>query len=117
MTDLKTLRALCDAATGGKWPLEAGRMDDIKAGWFHIYNEQGEYVGRIAGYETAKFIAATNPQTVRALIDEIEKYRAALGKIADHGMPTKGSDEQTWRSCAMSVDRIARQALKGTDNE
>ena len=108
MTDLKELRALCDAATDGKWSPSRADMQS--------YDTDGNPFANIyadtktinlgmhpSGLEepkelplpvvlakcieehpdvnckaNARFIAATDPQTVRALIDEVEMLRLAL---------------------------------------
>lgn len=100
--DLKALRALCDAATHGPW-----RVTNYKSsvGENTIQTEDNDVIAwacceipkfldsleahawRSAKTPTleanARFIAATDPQTVRALIDEIERKDECLKLFHD----------------------------------
>lgn len=115
MTDLKHLRELCDAATDGEWfaPTPASPTPFVTDGINEfdicdLYHKADD--GRIYTKENAeanaRFIAATDPQTVRALIDEIEKYRAALEEI-DHFTGSLWPQNETVTAMA----QIAKQAL------
>lgn len=73
MTDLKQLRALCDAAT------------------------------------------EIDPQTVRALIDEVERYKKALRSIELSVDAVKGGGSP--ENALKQIKGKARQALKGTGDE
>lgn len=104
--DLKALRELCDAA-GDEW-----KLTEVM-GHSHIRDAEGKTV---IGYSTkgpnciwsrrARFIAATDPQTVRALIDEIERLRGALKRWVDvNDMDFSGCSEQTKQALGENHDR------------
>lgn len=88
-TDLKALRALCDAATDGGEKFYINRIEEDNGDiWYEIqssnptetsaliqyYGIEAKVQSELALYalNNARFIAASDPQTVRALIDEIE---------------------------------------------
>lgn len=119
MIDLKALRALCDAATQGDW-----RFVENKDQPFYTIETEGERVWHhkcvISNnncINDGHFIAATDPQTVRALIDEIEQRQAAIRELRSSldgclGHMTGGMDG-TWSE---EFDPIhgARQTLENT---
>lgn len=84
--DLKALRALCDAATDGEWDTEFLTKDLNTNTYARVtcanpekdsicqlyWMDTDRYVRNFRNHEAnARFIAATDQQTVRALIDEI----------------------------------------------
>lgn len=139
-TDLKHLRELCDAATQGEWTYEdvfcpdgdqtyrvfADREPLPTSGWEedeapNLLLADTHYYPLVPHKDDANFIAATDPTTVRALIDEIERLRGALEEIAEHGVSQPGAlnmpeERWAWR-CFNNLQYIARQALKGQDDE
>lgn len=138
--DLKHLRALCDAATQGEWHvvglpwnnglpyIVAGHPDPHVGKAIIDLLDQDEFSGeddedierqmaqfQAEQYANARFIAATDPQTVRALIDEVEELRAALEDINKHAQNQREGQGRTLHMIA--IDRISKQALKGTDGK
>jgi len=45
------------------------------------------------------------------------KMDNALKRIINHGMPMHGATQATWRQAFMSVDSIARKAIKETEGK
>lgn len=85
---MSDLRKLAEAATPGPWD-----HADLGAVW-----GAGGWVLTDASEDDGKFIAACDPQTVIALLDERDRLRAALERIAA-GTPAPSA--------------IARDALEG----
>ena len=82
MSDWKKLRELAEAATPGPWENRPGidPPGDIIAPGLGEYGPKPfiTHVGSWGRSADAAFIAAANPQTVLALLDEIERLRARL---------------------------------------
>jgi len=79
--DLKNLRELCDAATDKKWYASDKFSEDYYHWGYSIGtdkpNDSDIVFYCIEDKANASFIAATDPPTVRALIDEIEGHQEA----------------------------------------
>lgn len=104
MTDHTTLRTLAEAATPGPWSVEQDR--DV---WELYVGRDGQH----HGYKLIKapkddpevecywpsaadstYLAACDPQTILALLDELETLRAALWELlATHGDPCRLGDD------------------------
>lgn len=106
MTTATTLRALSEAATPGPWRLDGRdiiQLTDAGQGYpMDYYPDSADIVrGRcshcgdaaITRHENAEFIAAANPQTVIALLDEIDGCRAP---------------EAHW-TCQQRIDQLEQQ--------
>ena len=76
--DTKRLRELAEKATPGPWVVEETRESSTLR-FQRPYPEYTAPDGRVLslsmGHENAEFIAATDPQTVLALLDEIDRLR------------------------------------------
>lgn len=100
MTDLTELRRLAEAAT--PWPAFHAHADrtygeeeqffalcDDEAREVPIVHvlagdaEEPDIVDARRGMAIAAYIAAADPQTVRGLLDTLDRYRAAIGKAID----------------------------------
>lgn len=101
--NLKALRALCDAATDGGWTTKGLHVHAGNVIVCMVMNTKFPVLKATSSAPTpeksqinTRFIAATDPQTVRALIDEIEKYKGALEFYADYenyqGTGYRGTD-------------------------
>lgn len=79
MIDTDALRKLCKSATPGPWE----QINHI------VFTETGDLEWVVANARSgnsiidAEYIAAANPATVLALLDEIDKLLAALTEIAE----------------------------------
>ena len=91
--DLDTLKRLADAATQGSWRWE---IDSNPRGWIaSVTGEAGDIVcdpppddceqSRLRWLQNADYIAAIDPQTLKALIARLETAEAALGQGRDAG--------------------------------
>lgn len=90
MTDLKALRALFDAATQGEWYSYDKYCNTDKRRLLGVSIPKGCDIAEVHSEDVvttrsaeeckanALFIAATDPQTVRGLIDEIERKDSAI---------------------------------------
>lgn len=78
--DLKELRRLCNAAMGGPWLYKWRHGHRVVTEQLDGDDESTiEIIARVSGVmESAEFIAMANPDTVRRMIDVIEKYEEAL---------------------------------------
>jgi hypothetical protein len=79
--DTKKLRELAEAATQpSPWSVKrtpGGRHRTDEADQFNVLDVDGMWVAKVGpAPHDAAFIAAANPQTVIALLDEIERLRA-----------------------------------------
>lgn len=131
MIDLKALRALCDAATQGdksfvsvtalQWKI----LNEIKC---NVAERSPKYASDIECWiyavsdsldskANARFIAATNPQTVRALIDEIERLRNDKQYLTSALETTLYALKQVAPVQYRETIEAIEQALKGTDDE
>ncbi len=58
------------------------------------------------------FVEAIKERDSLILKQALSKQVVALEAIINHGMPMHGATQATWRRAFMSVDSIARKALK-----
>lgn len=115
---LAELRALAAAATPGPWeaegetrydyfpPATSWRIPDLER-WSVYTND----VGFGEDEATARYVAAVDPDVVTALVDEVERLRAALmvgnrmmGSMAG---PTAAADEALWESFELTLADLA----------
>jgi hypothetical protein len=76
--DLTRLLALCDAATPGEWLVEPGYNNaGSPTGFFYIPGHNDANKVEML-WTDSEFIAATDPATVRALVEEVRRLRAAV---------------------------------------
>lgn len=84
--ELKELRALCEAATKGEWFAD----DHDSDGNAHVWGSDGDGICKTNNPTdadaNAAFIAAART-AVPALLDEVERLRAALATIERSGAP------------------------------
>ena len=121
---LANLRAKAEAATPGPWCID----DGIEVDYGHN-GEPEQFQARppavtgigidpdsLENYSDAIFISAANPATVLAMIDEIERLREALGRIAKptYGTELADTDEERAKhywTLLQVMQHIARKAL------
>lgn len=93
MVDLDALEAAAKAATQGEW------KQNSEASWEVVVEEHPDVPDgpliEVAdtfddGDKNAAYIIAAQPRAVLALLDEIERLRGALDKIADERMYRSG---------------------------
>lgn len=130
MTDHATLRTLAKAATPGPW-VERGRdidhdrfvaegrnpADSAGLGCEVDGPPEAWHRGQFERHADAAYIAACDPQTILALLDELETLRAALGDIATMlpgSVPLPMTEEQYLRAMLHEVVRKATAALAGS---
>lgn len=86
-TDKKKLRELAGAATKGEWkhrssPFEVYNVDHGRLET-DIVSDHNLICAMYDDGDNASFIAAANPETVKGLLDEIERLRGALKFYAE----------------------------------
>ena len=123
---LAKLRELAAAATPGPWVADEEcvvhpRPDIVLASW--LTKEASVVVAECGGVAfdpprpaDASYIAAANPATVLALLDEIERLREALERIAKptYGTELTDTDEERAKhywTLLQVMQHIARKAL------
>jgi hypothetical protein len=105
---LAELERLARAATPGPWERETDSDGNatpylVMAGDIRISDTGWDVGKKQAGRNTA-FIAAAHPGTVLALVAEVRRLRAALGRIA--GMP------HAWADTSAAMAALAAAALR-----
>ncbi|WP_341986876.1 ead/Ea22-like family protein [Pseudomonas aeruginosa] len=103
MTDHAELRRLAKAATPGPWRVQTG------CSWRRIGTDSGDgdvlrpcthphdgWPDIVAPAENLKYIASANPNTILALLDEIDRLKAENEAL--RGALQAVVDDPTWRS-------------------
>lgn len=84
--DLDHLRALAQAATPGPWFVDyAGDVGAKRAIIADVLRERygNNALGFGEDHATAEYVAALDPSTALALVDEITRLRSAIAEVAD----------------------------------
>ncbi|MFW0750132.1 ead/Ea22-like family protein [Pseudomonas aeruginosa] len=76
MTDHSELRRLAKAATPGPWGRDGFYIHTTRKEGGTTYVETWNTLAGIARKENAEFVAAANPKTILALLDEIDQLKA-----------------------------------------
>lgn len=112
---MSELRELAAQATPGPWIRRF--WGDLRDVVITSPTSSGNYLNvcEHAG-DNAEFIAACDPQTVIAILDERDRYRAALEFYADHDswryLADMNGEYTKWITKPADKGDIARKALK-----
>lgn len=96
MTDHAELRRLAKAATPGPWGRDGFYIHTTRKEGGTTYVETWNTLAGIARKENAEFVAAANPKTILALLDEIDGLKAENEVL--RGALQAVVDDPTWRS-------------------
>ncbi len=94
-TDTAALRATAEAATPGPWKRDTmgGLNGDVRGEkgrwialcWGLTKGDPNRHEYKVECNANAEFIAAANPTTIKALLDELDQLRAALKEAEEAG--------------------------------
>lgn len=110
--DIEQLKKLAEAATPGEWFSQDGEIISRESGSTVISDE---YHGNMIAFQNtadAAFIAAANPQTVLALIKELEEARRDAAQRIIEISATKGYGMKDDSLFADSVKEVCAEFLK-----
>ncbi|WP_236034158.1 ead/Ea22-like family protein [Leclercia adecarboxylata] len=93
MTNKQALREAAEKATPGKWRRASTRFNGITAQSAYPLCGKEDILANAAEKRDAKFIAAANPATVLALLDELEAAEKRLSEITAPNMLLPAIDD------------------------
>ncbi|ASG70367.1 ead/Ea22-like family protein [Salmonella enterica] len=110
--DKRALREVAERATQGPWEMEQENI------WFtdedgytkHLaYVEQGDDVDDKQDHYNTAYIAAANPATMLALLDELEHYKSREERVTKLVMDNSTSWDALYKKLEAAEKRIAEQ--------
>jgi hypothetical protein len=116
--EMKRLRELAEKATPGPWDCDDADESrggyNAHAGWFSVSKARTEdmvltnqpEMGMFDRRADAAFVVAANPQTVLALLDEIERLRAS------HALRDEGYANADYQAVAENIAHDPRWAVR-----
>ncbi len=105
--ELSEWEAKCRAAEGGDWKTSSINPDVVVT--FHVNGGRKAVAQCRKGvdpeqaYAAAAFIAASSPERVLELIQEVRRFREALDKIRDPRKRHREPDAYTELGCVMNI--------------